>query len=202
MESKTSFSESVSLITGEDLLLSSLSQLEVNSNIYRYSKPLPSSEKVWQAAKELLVQMRAERIKSTSLLGTTSGCSLAIATAIYGAREIRRLILFQPTVKVAPGRLTKFIDKVEEILPAGLPLRKLSDEFDARPFLHRITCPTLVVTLDDSSSYSLEQAKLIANNIPNAWHMKDFDRNKSQNLSYLVNTIEEFLAIPAKRSQK
>lgn len=165
---------------------------------------LPEFDRVEPYARNLALLLEERSLKRVTVIGVGRGGAVSLALAEVASKSVRRAVLIDPTVRLSPGRATRFIDKVESFLPLGLPLRKVSQAFDARPFLHRIHSPVLVLLSPDAGEFEEEQGKLIANRLPNAW-LRTLQQTplQTQHLSEEVErAIEEFIEVPTKRPQK
>lgn len=197
------------VITGRSIALSTAERwarsLGEEYALYVVSDELPRPENVEEFAEALMRTCRNEGLRRLTVLGIGRGGSVALAFAICATRMVRRLVVINTTSRMAPGLFDRSIDWIEEVLPLGLPLRTLSKAFDARPMLHRIHCPALVLTTPSARPFVSEQAKLLAGRIPNAWgkHLSDKPLDAEHRLSdELRGTLRNFLQVPVKRPQK
>jgi hypothetical protein len=81
-------------------------------------------------------------------------------------------------------------------LPLGLPFRKDSKGFDARSYLQRIRCPTLVITTSDAERDLQAQAEHESRALATAW----FD-SIDNSIDFMARLVA-FMEVPAKRPQK
>lgn len=82
-------------------------------------------------------------------------------------------------------------------------LHRTLDE-DLRPFLRRITCPTLVVHLRGDALVSFEAARWLAESLP-AGHLEVFESDRAIPLrapEELASHIEEFVALASKEESR
>lgn len=173
--------------------------------LYVLSSDLPSSENVESFAESLNRHCRKEGMRRVTVLGVGRGANVALAFTVAAAKLVRRLVVLNGTSRLAPGLFARAVDAVEEFLPLGLPLRPLSKTYDARPTLHRIHCPVLVLVSRQAGSFVRDQAALLAARIPNAWRreLSQPELAEDGRLSdELRQTLREFLQVPVKRPQK
>ena len=173
--------------------------------VFLLDSELPPVEIVTEYAAEVVNKLTELGVRRITVLGFSGGGSLALALAVVSPKLIRRVILIDPTTRIAPGFLSRVIDRLEEFLPLGLPLRRISKAFDARSTLHRIHCPVLVLNTKTVDEFHRYQAELIAQRIPNAWlkglNETEFDKTGTLS-SELAMLIREFVQVPGKRPQK
>jgi len=169
------------------------------------TSPLPPENQVLTFAEQLSFELRKQKVKRLTVFGLGEGAYVAQALAVALPRTVRHMILVDGTTRLAPGYASRFIQWVEWFLPLGLPLRRLSDDFDSRPFLHRIHCPALVVLSKNADKYICEQGRFIATKIPNAWLtlLSEPVRNHAGHMGQeLAGLLGDFLQIPRKRPQQ
>lgn len=155
---------------------------------------------VWTFVHRLRKMAADAGLRQATLVAEDAGASAAQALAAFDSRFVRRLVLLRPTCRVRPSLTRRIVDAIEHALPLGLPLRQTPPDFDSRPFLHRITCPTLIVD-HVNSPQSCDSRKLAAA-IPNAWNVSLLDWSSSDALKELLEIIRQFREVPAKRPQK
>jgi len=166
--------------------------------------PPPQSE-VFDFVARLSAELARLKIKRATVCGFGSGGTVAQALALMEPKFVRRLILLDPTTRVAPGWISRAVDRVERMLPLGLPLRPLSQNFDSRPFLHRLRCPVLILTQRGASDYIVAQSRYIASKVPNSWVSTVADGTTSAGpflTPELKARLRDFLQAPTKRPQK
>lgn len=184
------------------------SSLSSHFKVLTLRNDLPASMQVFTFADALDAELKKQRIKTCTVLGVGSGTSLAQAISIRYPKRIRRVALVDAIPRVAPTALMKLIDRIEGLLPLGLPFRSLSDDFDSRPMLHRIHCPCLIALSPSADSYTKEQSTMLGKRIPNSWSHalgnEVFDAT-SDTLAFtreFEQLLLEFMEVPAKRPQK
>lgn len=179
--------------------------LATEFKVLSLTSPLPTMEQVVEYADAVERELKQLGVKRTTLLGAGAGASVAQALAVFHPTIVRRVILVDPTARLSPSLGMRIIDRIEHFLPFGLPLRKLSSAFDSRPFLHRLRCPTLILSTPNSGLFLRQQAAYLAKKIPNARLREltssavDARRHWSDPLSAEIKLWSD---TPAKRSQK
>lgn len=158
------------------------------------------SDSNWKQKTEQLIELiRANGVRQSSFVGLGDAASIAQYLTMLEPKSVRTLILVDATSRSHPTRLSRFIDRVEELLPLGLPLRMKSEAFDSKPFLQRIRCPTLIVTSIDADPFLDSQSQMFAHRIPTSWPVKLSSPDPDVELAELVIEFEQ---IPAKCPQK
>ena len=181
---------------GEDFLL------------YVPDAALPAADKVQEFVADVLQAVARVGIKRTTVFGIGAGASIAMALAVQEPRVVRRLVMLDGTSRIEPTVYERIVDKVEEKLPLGLPFRSASKRFDARPVLHLLHCPTLVLTSPGAERFVHEQGELLKNRIPNSWSCQlrsnafEGTQNEHMPSAELLKRLHEFLQLPVKRPQK
>ena len=163
-----------------------------------------SAVTAYSLAERLEQAMSSSELRRANIIALGDHGAYAQALAITSPKKVRRLILIDPSCRVAPTTQMTLLDRIESLLPLGLPLRMNSDEFDSRSFLHRIRCPTLVVMSRAASQYQRSQAQLMAERIPNAWNttISTNPLNNGMLTDELSHLVKDFLQVPVKRPQK
>lgn len=188
----------------EDLLRLS-NNLKSNFNTYILNSYYPSGDDVSSFVEAIRKELEDKRIRNFTLLGIGPGASIAQAFAIFNMRSVRRLVLCNATSRIKPNFWAKLIDRLEKYLPLGLPLRSMTKDFDSRPYLHRIYCPTLVTYSLQEYPYVIEQSKYIGKQIPNSWLNELQNRPITEFGEFsqeFIQMLSEFMKVPAKRPQK
>jgi hypothetical protein len=160
-----------------------------------FSSSKVTTENYQEITKQFEKALQDNRFRHVSLVAWGGVTTILVSLALINHKLIRTLILIDPSSRAHPSRLEKIIDKLEERLPLGLPLRKIAKGFDCRPFLQRVRSPTLVINSNFASDYLKSEAQLFASRIPTAWKL-----NFSE-LSVLAEYIDKFQEIPAKCPQ-
>lgn len=182
----------------EDILLPLFDEFNLKSRVIVFLVPKITPLNWSQISNELINKFTELNVRQTSIVGSGSSGAIAQNIALKENKLIRSLILIDSNTRSHPSFSTKLIDKIEKLLPLGLPLRTNRLDFDSKPFLQRLRCPALVITSSHSNNYTKDQAKIIASRIPTAWHIPI----KNNLISNLSKKIEEFELVPAKCPQK
>ena len=182
-----------------------LEKLSEECSIYLLNGRVPKSREVLTYTEELKASIDGIGLKRATVLGIGAGGGLALALADACPKFVRRLVLLDTASRIEAGVLDRVIDRLEAIFPLGLPLRRLGNDFDARPLLHRIHCPTLVLQSRGAGEFLSYQARSIAQRVPNAW-FKELTMSVAPSDGIIsaeaAVIIEEFLQVAAKRPQK
>lgn len=176
----------------------SVSKLLEKSHTVRQIKLMPVSSQNWRDVSDQLIDIvEQNKIRASYVVAFGESASIALHVALLKGKLIRRLVLVNPRFRPDPNKLTQLIDKIESILPLGLPFRVKGDQFDARPFLQRIRFPVLVI---DTKSVSREEkeSELINQSLPTSWYLK----TESLESQEVKDALLEFEDVPAKRPQK
>lgn len=177
-------------------------ELEHNFRVLVYSGPLPGVIGVEKFTAELHERLVRLSVKRSTILAAGSACNVAQAMAVAFPGSVRRLALVDPQSRMFPTAMTKIIDWIESHLPLGLPLRPTSDEFDSRPFLHRLRCPVLIVSTQRAGLMLRSEAQAMHRRIPNAIleNLKPVSGSSYQH--ELGALVKDLLQRPVKRPQK
>lgn len=153
----------------------------------------------WQhLSSEFIELMRQQGLKQTSFVSFGAAGTLLQDLGLTDVKQVRTAVFVDASTRPHPTSMQRFVDRVEEVLPLGLPLRLRAKGFDARAFLHRIRCPVLVVTTPRSTTFHQHQATVLADKLPTAWRV----RLSSDEAEELCNLVCEFQDVPAKCPQK
>lgn len=127
--------------------------IEIKSRLLIISLPTVTVEN-WQLLSELVTKKLFElKIRQISFVGFNSSCVVAQNIALNNSKLVRSLVLLNATTRATPSKSEKVIQKIENFLPLGLPLRKNSQNFDSKPFLQRLRCPILLLTDQESDDF-------------------------------------------------
>jgi hypothetical protein len=147
--------------------------------------------------------LEQKKIKRIMFLGVGLGSLVSLAFAIRFPRMVRRIILLDGQSRLQPVGEKKFIQFLDELLPFGLPLRSSSKDFDARPALHRVRCPTLLLASPQQDKFIRSEYELLLSQIPNAWGKQLHSSSLVAGaISTEITTLaEQFLSVPTKKPQ-
>ncbi|WKZ56248.1 MAG: hypothetical protein QY326_05780 [Bdellovibrionota bacterium] len=153
----------------------------------------------WRVVSRALMELSAgQGLKQCSFVSFGAAGILLQDLGLTDVKQVRTAVFIDASTRPHPTRFQRLIDRLEEIMPLGLPLRLRTEGFDGRAFLHRIRCPALVVTGPASSEFHLHQAELMARHLPTAWRV----HLESSSAELLCNLVCEFQDVPAKCPQK
>ena len=140
-----------------------------------------------------------ELIKQASFLALGDAGAVVQNLAIANIKRVRRLILVNCPTRPHLNFFEKLMNKVEKILPLGLPFRSVGSAFDSRSFLQRVRAPALIVLSAHASTYHQAQTKILSESMATAWSVKlSIDREREE----FGEILEKFYGVPAKRPQK
>lgn len=174
-------------------------QLEVKSRLLIYSLEEINQYNWQELSKTILEEFKDKKVRQVSMIGIKAAGAIAQNIALIDRKLCRSLILINTTTRPHPTSFSRVIDRIESILPLGLPLRQNSLNFDSKPFLQRLRCPALIITTQNSNEHEKSEAMILTKRIPTAWY---YDSNKSNTAEDLAKLISEFEAVPAKCPQK
>jgi pimeloyl-ACP methyl ester carboxylesterase len=151
--------------------------------------------KVLEELEELLLD---RKVRAASYLAFGSTSTVVQALALKDPRRVRTAIFVDPETRPHPSYWLRLLDLLERKLPLGLPFRSKVEAFDAKPFLHRLRFPGLVLSSPGATQHQQEQALEMSKAMPTAW-LKQLDRLDGKTLA---NIIVDFEKVPAKCPQK
>jgi pimeloyl-ACP methyl ester carboxylesterase len=163
------------------------------------------SEANWRnITNDLAGLLKINSIRQASFYVYGDGCAIAQSYYLDQPKVVRSMVLINPSTRAHPGHVSKIIDRLEELLPLGLPLRSSAKGFDGRSFLQRIRCPVLIVLTPSPTAFLRQQARLMESGLPTSWILQL--QNKSSSGLFdpeeLFDHISVFQQIPAKSPQK
>ena len=153
-----------------------------------------------EITQELLELFKELKVRQNSLVAYGPASTIAQNLYLTEAKNIKSLVLIDPSTSPKPGLFQKVIKWLEAKLPLGLPFRSPGYAFDSRSLLQRIRCPVLVVLRSDANSYLRQEAELIVSACPTS--MIQHLSSGSEELGELMGQIEKFQAVPSKCPQK
>ena len=156
-----------------------------------------------------LLQAKGIRYVSAIGLGAAAGLVQSLALASQGA--VRSVVLLDATGRPHPSFWMRFVDMLEQKLPLGLPFRSAFAGFDARPVLHRLRCPALVITTNSASEYVRSEARRFKTILPCAWYEDlvcpaaahgDTVSNQNEQVQQCAELVFRFSSVPVKCPQR
>ncbi|MBX7143789.1 MAG: hypothetical protein K1X79_05010 [Oligoflexia bacterium] len=148
---------------------------------------------------DLLALLQTLEVRQASLVAAAAATALAQNLALIQPKLVRTLVLVDPVVRPHQTFFARIADRIEQILPLGLPLRVASRAFDVRPHLQRLRCPVLVVLSATHTRESQLNADLIAQRLPTGWVLQ---LSQSEFNSTFPEILLEFQDVPARCPQK
>ncbi len=148
---------------------------------------------------ELIKFLESKNIRQASFVGFSDAASIVLNLALYDLKLVRSMVLVDAATRPHPSKLQKIVDKIENLLPLGLPLRSYGKGFDAKSFLQRMRCPVLVVLSSYANLYTISQVEIFKTGLPTAWSVNLKQSNQMHELKELVI---DFQQTPAKCPQK
>lgn len=146
-------------------------RLSTFAQVLEFSVAPPQSGGDWrQVSDELDASLVARGIRHCPIVGVGEGAIIAHYLAVYRPKLCQSLILIDPVFERLSTWLSRLVDRIERVLPLGLPLRVGTDSFLPAPFLHRIRCPTLVVSSRGTGVGGEDATALMTQRIPNGWY--------------------------------
>jgi len=149
-----------------------------------------------EAARNILALLDKIEVRQATVIGVGNCGAVAISLALAERKRVRRLVLVDTPVRPQIKKIEKIFSWIEARLPLGLPFRSQSEGFDARSYLQRIRCPTLVITTAQASSDIKSQAIHESRSLATAWF------KEIAGPGIFIDILTQFLDIPAKRPQK
>ncbi len=181
----------------------SLEQLEScfvsNSRILVIQTPIVSDDNWLLISEQILKTLEEMGIRQVSFVGLGATTSLCQHIALINNKLTRSLVLINPMTRPNPTRFQKIVDRVENFLPLGLPLRQKTKNFDSKPFLQRLRSPLLILTTNDVDHYTTQESQLMLKRVPTSWHVQLNNEQPEKKASDLIN---EFENVPVKCPQK
>jgi pimeloyl-ACP methyl ester carboxylesterase len=148
---------------------------------------------------EVQLWMREVGLRQVSFVSFGAAAAIAENVCLRDLKLVRTLVLVDATSRAHSSGWERFIQRVEASLPLGLPLRRRSDSFDAKPYLQRIRCPALVVTTAEASEHVRSEASQFEQRLPTAWRLDLSLGDQARELATHVLSFEE---VPARCPQK
>lgn len=149
-----------------------------------------------QQLRELLSQ---QGIRQASFISFAAASALVLNLSLLELKLIRSIVVIDAGTRPHPTWFDRFTDKIENILPLGLPLRSFSTGFDAKSFLQRIRCPILAVITKKASHFIKSQAHVLRDNLPTCWVQ---ELSIDEEVNHLNRLVSEFQKVAAKCPQK
>ena len=138
-------------------------------------------------------------VRQCALVGFGAAGALVQYLVLTSPKLVRSIILVDSAFRPHPTSFSRFVDRIENALPLGLPLRAPERGFDAKPFAQRIRCPALIVLTDNVSPFIHSQAHELARRIPSAWVVS---LGSPDQVTQFGELLDAFEGVPVKCPQK
>ncbi|MDC0358617.1 hypothetical protein OAO01_07355 [Oligoflexia bacterium] len=142
----------------------------------------------------LTEKLRSEKIRQASFVCFGQAGILVQNLSLISPKVVRRVVF----VDTSLGFHRNWFSACLGLLLRRLPFGSWRKGFDIKPLLHRLRCPTLIVTYFDSPTYILRQAARMTKTLPTAWNVKLIGAG---DVSELKSEIKVFQDIPARCPQ-
>ncbi len=172
-----------------------------NFRVLVYNAALPNSLEVDSFSERVNTSLQNNKIKRVTIFAAGSASNLAIALSINFLGLARRVAFLDPELRMNSSLTERIIDKIESLLPLGLPLRPLNNHYDPRPALHRLRCPVYLVSSEKISLRSSSELSFMQKRIPNSIK-KEIDYESKTLSEDIKNLLTALILQPVKRPQK
>lgn len=163
----------------------------------------PVTGESWRSlAAQFEAVLTAAKIRQASFVGVGAGATLVQNLALDTPKVVRTLVIVDASLRAHPSRWERIIDTIEAKLPFGLPLRLGSKSFNVRAFAHRLRCPMLLVSSQQSSRFIQSELRDLGKVAPTAWCVQLNSAGKGEEAAELGNLVLQFHDTPAKCPQK
>jgi hypothetical protein len=157
--------------------------------------------KNWKViADQFCSTIKEKKVRQASYVCFGSTANIVEDQLLTEPKSVRTLVIVDSPSRPHPTSWDRLVDRMEQMLPLGLPLRLGSSGFNVRAFLHRIRCPLLVVTTPFAGTFLHGDAAVVAKSAPTAWRISLTEQELQQ--GSLSETILKFQDTPAKCPQK
>lgn len=183
----------------EQLAAQLFEQLQNNMKVLLCRSPY-ISDSSWKSLSDSFLHFFSEQaIRHCSLVSFGAAGTLVQYLALSEPKIVRSLVLVDGSSRPHPSLFQRIVDRVEQHLPLGLPLRSSNGAFDSKPFLQQIHCPLLLVRSPMASAYQIEQLEAFLDTSPTAWSAP---QNAGNSAAALAETVLQFQDLPVKFPQK
>lgn len=148
---------------------------------------------------DLIRFLELKSIRQASFVAFAGAASILLNLALIDLKLVRSMVLVDASTRPNPNIFQKFIDKVENFLPLGLPLRSYGKDFDSKSFLQRLRCPVLILSTINATNYINSEKELFKTGLPTAWAVSVSSENQVQQIH---EAVMDFQKTPAKCPQK
>ena len=159
------------------------------------------TSKNWEVlADEFHSIVKEKKVRQASYVCFGATANIVENQLLNEPKSVRTLVIVDSPSRPHPTSWDRLVDRIEQVLPLGLPLRLGSSGFNVRAYLHRIRCPLLVVTTPFAGTFLHGDAAVVARSAPTAWRVSLTELELQQGT--LSETILKFQDTPAKCPQK
>lgn len=163
----------------------------------------PVTTETWESLSESLAEILKQLgIRQVSMIGLGGAATLAQNLALAHPKLVRTLAVVDATSRPHPTRWERIVDRVEENLPFGLPLRLGTRSFNIKSYVHRLRCPLLVIGTKRAGMFVRNELESVSRLAPTAWHVMVEHDDADQEIDELTTTLLAFQDVPAKCPQK
>lgn len=190
------------LIEGRDYIefaSAAAAAISKRARVLLFETPTITADNWRELAANLITQLGVNSIRQASFVGFAAAAHLIQEVALLDMKSVRTIILVDPTSRPHPSFISRVIDRIEEYLPLGLPLRGERREFDGRALLQRIRCPALLVLSANASSLSRSDVPIMADRMPTCWMV---ELSNTSAVAEFADLALEFQEVPAKCPQR
>lgn len=161
--------------------------------------PQVQSENWSRISSDFFELIQKQGIRQASFISLGSASVVVQNLCLHDMRVVRALVLVDATSRPHPTFYSRTLDKIERLLPLGLPFRQRQRGFDAMPYLQRLRCPVLVVSTDAASDYVRAQASVLDAKLPTSWLFTVTGEHQAESLA---EAVVDFQEVPARCPQK
>jgi pimeloyl-ACP methyl ester carboxylesterase len=140
-------------------------------------------------------------IRVASVVGMGAAATLAQNLALNEPKVVRTLAMMDSPSRPHPTWWERVVDRIEEVLPFGLPLRLGARGFNVKSYIHRLRCPVLLIASGKAGQFVRGDLRTSAAKAPTAWSVQ-LDGSQDQQIEALSSALLEFQDIAAKCPQK
>lgn len=148
---------------------------------------------------DLIAALKARGFRQCSFIGIGAATALLQCLYLREPKIVRTLVFIDGVCRPHATLASNLADKIESILPLGLPLRSPSRGFDSRSHLQRIRVPSLVISTARADSFLIDQSHQLNRILPSSWYYKISPGEEANKLFEIINQFQE---VPAKCPQK
>ena len=122
-----------------------------------------------EAFGQLCGAMEQAAVRRATVVGAGSAGIAIFRWCCSNLKEIRRVVLIDVATRRRPSKCQAVLERIGNLLPAGLPGRHSGGSPDIRSDLHRLRCPVLLLVSRDAEAFIKKDNVLMHQHIPNSW---------------------------------